>query len=421
MSGRLTLLALFSVLIIADMFGVNLSFGAGLSLKNLVLYILLIVIITRNARLGIKQEAEIRRILITFVILVGYAVASWAFASLGGSIANYDKWVSGYLLKSQLLDHLIFFYVFYSMVTNTEDAMFVIKGVILLVIAGNIITIMDAFNMPDLGIIVQREDGRVSGPLGEANQYAAFLVLFIPAILARLVSSKGVRRLLVSGGLLLSVAVLFLTASRGAVVGIAVGSIISIWYLRRLLSTKKVLQVAIGVSIVFVIGLGIAVTKYGDTLEERFVTRTSAADINTVSSSRYDIWKGAMDKQIEQPASFITGFGWNSFKQIFPLATHNTYLAYLFFIGIPGLLIYLLLVYRILNLVRRGIACSAGDVRNILVGFLFGFSALLVAIFFVNLYAPWLFIWAYVGLVARVSTEQIREARDVISADAAKA
>jgi hypothetical protein len=47
--------------------------------------------------------------------------------------------------------------------------------------------------------------------------------------------------------------------------------------------------------------------------------------------------------------------------------------------------------------------------RPHLIGFVIGTTALAVALFFVNLFSPWLFVWAYIGIVMRIAvntTEQ---------------
>ncbi len=65
----------------------------------------------------------------------------------------------------------------------------VIKGLLLGALFANIITILDAAGIISLGFRI-REDGRTAGAIGESNQYAAFIILFLPATIAAAVASQ---------------------------------------------------------------------------------------------------------------------------------------------------------------------------------------------------------------------------------------
>ena len=48
--------------------------------------------------------------------------------------------------------------------------------------------------------------------------------------------------------------------------------------------------------------------------------------------------------------------------------------------------------------------------KPLVIGLITGFLALHIAIFFVALYTPWLFIWALVGTMLRIIVDDRREA-----------
>ena len=54
----------------------------------------------------------------------------------------------------------------------------------------NVITILDAAHVISLGFRI-REDGRTAGAIGESNQYAAFIILFLPATIAAAAATPG--------------------------------------------------------------------------------------------------------------------------------------------------------------------------------------------------------------------------------------
>jgi hypothetical protein len=47
------------------------------------------------------------------------------------------------------------------------------------------------------------------------------------------------------------------------------------------------------------------------------------------------------------------------------------------------------------------------DVRAVLIAFAMGTLAVAVAVFFVNLYTPWLYYWAYAGLCMRLAANAL--------------
>ena len=125
-----------------------------------------------------------------FIVLIGYAIVTWLVAALVIEYEHYDFIAAAIRLKSGLIDYYIFFLVFLFGVQTSEDAMKVIKGLLLGALLANVITILDAAGVISLGFRI-RDDGRTAGAIGESNQYAAFIVLFLPATIAAAVASHG--------------------------------------------------------------------------------------------------------------------------------------------------------------------------------------------------------------------------------------
>ena len=155
-----------------------------------------------------------------FIVQIGYAIVTWLVAALLIQYPYYDLVESGIKLKTGLIDHYIFFLVFLFGVQTTEDAMKVIKGLLFGALLANIITILDAAGVISLGFRI-RDDGRTAGAIGESNQYAAFIILFLPATIAAAVAAHGFRRLFWFGATLVGCMTLVMTASRGGFVGLA--------------------------------------------------------------------------------------------------------------------------------------------------------------------------------------------------------
>src|SRR6188768_846102 len=180
-------------LLATDALNMDLSLMPGVSAKNLIIYLIAVVLALRMvvSRSSITAAGQMQG---AFIVQIGYAIVTWLIAALLIRYPYYDMAASGIKLKSGLIDHYIFFLVFLFGVHNTEDAMKVIKGLLIGALLANIITILDAAGIISLGFRI-REDGRTAGAIGESNQYAAFIILFLPATIAAAASSRGFWRL----------------------------------------------------------------------------------------------------------------------------------------------------------------------------------------------------------------------------------
>jgi O-antigen ligase len=107
------------------------------------------------------------------------------------------------------------------------------------------------------------------------------------------------------------------------------------------------------------------------------------------------LWEEAVNQWGNAP---IVGHGWGYYREATGNVTHNEFLVFLVDTGVVGLLLYVALwtcVLRVISLARRS---GRGD-PLVLAAYQAGVISLLVAICFVNLYLPWLVVWAFVGLV----------------------
>ena len=154
----------------------------------------------------------------------------------------------------------------------------------------NVITVLDAFGVVSLGFRI-RDDGRTAGAIGESNQYAAFIVLFLPATIAAAVSSRGFQRLFWLGSALVAAMTLVMTASRGGFVGLAMCCAVGAYLYRHLISYSRIAGWVFAALILLV--LVVTFSPYGNLLAERMMG-TGSIDANTASSGRSDIWATAL-------------------------------------------------------------------------------------------------------------------------------
>ena len=84
-------------------------------------------------------------------------------------------------------------------------------------------------------------------------------------------------------------------------------------------------------------------------------------------------------------------------------AVHNHYLWLWFELGIIGVASYVMLVVQMLITAYRSASQASDETRSYLIAFVYGVVAVSVALFFSQIYKPWLYIWTYSGLMMRMA------------------
>ncbi len=400
------LFLLFFVLFTATTLNFDLSLAPGLSVKNAFLY-LIFAALALDAALTRRHKLEIMPVLAPFALYAYYAIASWVVVLLLLDYQSYSARTSAIALKSQVVDHFMVLLIFFYATRSTSQGIWVIRNMLWLIMLANVVTVVDALNIPDLGLIEQRTDGRVGGPTGSSNEYAAFLAAFLPAIVALVWSEKGIRKTVAGAGAILSFLAFFMAVSRGAMVGLLAGSVVGAFYMREFIPGVVMIRTGVAaVACVTLAVLGMFLTGYGDLLLTRFA-QFDAGTINTVSSGRTMIWLRALESMTENPVTFITGYGWDAYNAFyFRFSTHNSYLGILYDLGLIGLVLMLLVYVNILRTVRSALRYADPDTRRLLMAFIFGFLSLLAALSFGTLQSTWLYVWAFVGMSLRIAVTE---------------
>jgi hypothetical protein len=378
----------------------DLTLATGLSAKNVIIYMLatflaLQMVISRTTIVaaGRMQAA--------FTMQIAYAIFTFLIAALVIKYQGYDLVDNAIKLKGGLVDYFIFFLVFLFGVRTLEDGVTVVKWLLVGAVFANLATIMDTVGIINLGY-AERIDGRTQGALGESNQYAAYIVLFLPGLIAAAVGSRGVVRLGWLVGTLISCAAMVMTASRGGFVGLVIACVVGGYLYRHLVSYSRVAGWVLGMLVVFVVFLSFS--KYGGLLTERVFGQTSSIDAVDASSGRTEIWAGLLAAMFDHPITFITGFGWDVYWSMpFHFSPHNYYLATWFNLGLIGLVTGCYLLFSAVKRARRASIHAQPPARGQLIAFVIGGMALCGAVFFVDLYEPWYYFWMYTGVVMRMA------------------
>lgn len=404
---RYILLAMFGVMLASEIFSIELSLAPGLSVKNAFVYLIVIsLIVQAAARHDFRIEAPI--VLSSFTAYVLYGTMSWLIMAFIVEPSQYSTLATAISLKSKLWDHFLFLLVFLYGVKESSDARWLLSGTLWLILLANFVAFIDILNLPDLGLILEREDGRVSGPMGESNQYGAFMCFNIPLVIAlyfRLQS--GLWRFVTLVGIVTSLILVVSTASRGAFVGLFVSGIAGSWVLHNYLSRRVVGKLAAAglilgalvVAFVFVLG-------YADLLYDRVIGQSTGVN---ASSGRMEVWSKALQTMFSMPWSLVTGFGWQAYEtsRAFFISTHNTYLNVFYNLGLLGLGLFMTVLVGTIRYVKLQIENASSTDKALYIGFMYGTIAFLVAIFFVDIHKPWFFIWSTVGITLRIAANSV--------------
>jgi hypothetical protein len=378
----------------------DLTLTTGLSAKNVVIYMLATFLALRMV-ISRSSSTVGGRLHAAFMIQIGYAIFTFLMAALVIKYDNYGIIANGIKLKSGLIDYFIFFLVFLFGVSKVEDGITVVKWMLFGAVFANLATIMDHIGLINLGY-VERIDGRTQGALGESNQYAAYIVLFLPGLVAAAVGSRGIVRVAWLVGTLISCASLVMTASRGGFVGIGIACVAGAYMYRHLVSYGRASGWVLGSLLVLLVFL--AFSSYGGLLTDRVFGQTSSIDATEASSGRTEIWAGLLATMFANPITFITGFGWNVYWSMpFHFSPHNHYLALWFNLGLIGLFTGTYLLFGSIATAHRASLRAQPPARGQLVAFVIGTVAICGAVFFVDVYEPWAYFWMYAGAVIRMA------------------
>jgi len=408
---RFMLAALIIFVSISDIFDLQMSLAPGLSAKNLLLYMLAAGLALKMTISG-NMKVELRGLHAAFAVLIAYSILSMLAAYFVVGYPRYKLVESAINLKSRLVDQAIFFLVFFYALRESKNAYSIMKLMLLAVMFANIAAVLDAWGFIQIGELEERADGRMQGVMGESNQYAAFVCTFLPALVAAVMWSRGVRRLVWLTGLLISTGAMIMAVSRGAFVAVFVSSIWGAILLKHRISAQKVISIAGAFTFVFILAIAVLSVRYGDLLYSRIVG-DSGGDMVGASSGRTEIWTNAIVTMIGQPITLLTGFGWDVYWTMpFRYSPHNHYVSLWFNLGVVGVVCGVMVLAIVVREARAAVdRLQLPEYQAAMAAFMFGALAIAVATFFVDLYTPWLWFWSYAGLMMRIAINAKNDAR----------
>jgi O-antigen ligase len=400
---RLLLSVVIALFVVQDVFALSLSLGPGLSAKNAMLYALAT---TLAFKIVVQRTYafEVGPLHLCFAVLIVYSIITYFTAAFVVEYPRYKLVSSGIKLKTIWIDRAIFFLVFFYALRETANAYSVLKILLGAVALANTIAVLDAVGLVQVGTMGELENGRVQGMMGEPNQDAAFIALFLPGLFAMILMSHGIKRLLWIIGLFVSIGAMLATASRGGFVAVILSALWGGYVFRSHVPLRRIVAIAIGGAMTITVAILALLPLYGDVLYRRVIGDSTAGDLAESSSGRTQIWSNAIGTMADTPITLLTGFGWNVYSTMpFRYAPHNYYLELWFNLGVVGLICG---TYILLFVIRKAVTAVervGPSYSPIMMAFAIGATAVAIATFFVDLYTPWIWFWAYAGLAMRIA------------------
>lgn len=238
---------------------------------------------------------------------------------------------------------------------------------------------------------------RYAGALGYAgeNGLAAFEAQFLLLCLGLFSAVRELRfKLLIGASIFLALYCLLFSFSRGGYIGLMAGLLFL-----GLARERKYL-------VLFCVILFSWQTFVPTAVQERILMTYEDGQVDSSSGERVQLWEDALTIIPQNP---VFGTGFDTYKLLGRSEdytdTHNYYMKVTVETGIVGLILFLLLLWKML---REGIALLRSSNDRFFQGLGLGFGAMMVCVVAVNLFGDrWMFqqvtayMWVALGLVCR--------------------
>ena len=414
--NKFIVLGVFFTLWLENVLDIGFSLVPGLSDKNIVLYLAVAWIILQavlDGRQGgfMHRRHEYLPLHLAYIGLISLAAVS---ASICVFLIRYPGYTPVYAvvsLKGSLIDHYLMLFVFLAGVRTGTEALQIARVILVAMGIAAIVWLADAFGLADLGI-VEREE-RIITPMGEANQTGTIMGFYVPLMFACGLVTRGFARAFWFAGATVCLLMLLVTASRGAMAGLLGAAILAAWFFRDRIRAEYIAPAVVALLVLGAASFLLLPEEYRALLSARLYDTGAQSSIYGQRSGRTGIWTYGLAQMAAAPLTMLVGFGWKTFSLMNPNASHNDYLELFFNLGVVGLLLAMIVYFSVVQHVRRALEIADPEARVILIAFLLGYASILIAIFFVNLHAPWYFVWSFTGLMLRLASDPVLAQREV--------
>jgi O-antigen ligase len=383
--------------------GISLSQIKGFSLSNFAVYLLLFAWAFKIAfqrKFFESNNVNTYLMLMIFIALVSIPLKIWhgEIPSEGvlNELIHWKDWA----------DPLILFFILFNVIDDERSCKGVLLGLILFLFITALTTPLISLGVIHIRKLPDFYYGRASG-FSDPNQYASFLVLFIPLVLTYFLFTKYLITKMAIGILLaVSFIALVTTGSRGGAISFLLSMAIYLLLMKRenILNFNYIILVLIALMILSFSSFVLAPSSVKEHVMSRFdPTDSETMDEISGAHGRAKFWQNGLRFFMERP---ILGHGQNTFsllnKKKFggPGAPHNHFLMQLVHFGIVGLTIYIMIFTKVFLHVWHDVKATK-DLwrRKLYISFIAGFLGYTFSMLAVDLGPPRYLFWIYTAIM----------------------
>ena len=383
--------------------GFSLTQIKGMSLFNLAIYLLLFAWAFKIAfqrKFFESNNVNKYLMLMILVALISIPLKIWRgdIPNMGilGELIYLKNWANPYIL----------FFILINIIGDEKTCRHTLIGLIILLFIATGTTPLISIGVLEIGKTLTYEsfEGRSSG-FSDVNQFASYLVLFIPLVMTYFFFSKTLIAKMAGGILLLlSFVALFTTGSRGGVLSFVLSMAVYLLMLKRenILNIIAITLVVLALPIVGVSSYLLAPPTVKETVMERF-NPDSSENFDQYTSGRTRIFRKALLIFMERP---ILGHGQNSTKLLYQKSfgtghtTHNDYLGKMVHFGFVGLAIFIMIFARVFQYVWHSFKVTTDPWRKKLyLSYIAGFLGYTFSMLAVEVSDPRAIFWIYTAAI----------------------
>lgn len=375
----------------------------GLSLQNIIFFLLFLVwAITCIKKRKIFESNRVNKYLFLLFVVICVSIPLKYLLNEVPDLNLFEEMVS---LK-ELLNPILLFFIFYNLINDMKSCKHVMAGLIVFLIITMISTFAIStglFQFGYLNVVSKRSSG-----FGEPNQYASYLVLFLPLLFsgALFADTKKKRTLSVAVNIVALICLL-MTGSRGGVISLFFCVCVYLFVFSRqglIRPIVFILVLLVGIPVLGASAYFFAPSHVKEIVVNRFDI-SKVRDRDELTSGRNILWANGFQLFLESP---LFGHGLATFiplmKKNFHVYgnSHNDYLLYLVHYGVIGLGLFLMVLWSIfresMHIVRH---TSDAELRILSLSYFAGLSGYAVAMFGVNVIQPQFLFWVYTAVLLK--------------------
>ena len=395
--------------------GLQYNLVRGFSLMNLSLYLLIFVWALRaiNEK-KLFQPNNVNRYLLLMILIMAFSVINKVFLH---EIPHISITKDIIYFKGHI-DPFILFFVMFNIINDVSTCKRVLFALLLLFSITLLTAVLQKYGIAQFSNVHVHgvdEMERISG-FANANEYASYLVLFIPLVLSNLLFRKELLTKITGGALfIIALMGLLVTGSRGGILSLVFSISIYLMILKR----EKVMTfgrtVLVTYFLVILIGSSVVFAPSGvrQMMIERFTRLATAGNsyenrnLNKATGSRLELWAGGLQLFLERP---ILGHGQDTIQLLMAkrfglyAKAHNQYINYMIEFGIIGCIVYIIILLKVFKHMWKHMEETTDSWSKFLyLSYIAGFSGWTFSMLGVQLYQTTYLFWVYTAVIYRYS------------------